>query len=86
MEVPREERHVSWVYLSHQGYVQWGATRVGTFHEGIDYFLINIGLHQLSYVSPFLLIIDLDELIEGIQDKGLSSMVFKDHIVLIDAT
>lgn len=35
----------------------------------IDYFPVDIGLHQGSALSPFLFVIILDELIKTIQDR-----------------
>jgi len=59
-------------------------TRVRTVIGDADDFFIDIGLHQGSALSPFLLTIVMDELTRGIQDKIPWCMLFADDIVLID--
>jgi len=49
-------------------------------------FLIDIGLHQGSTLSPFLFAIVLDKLTKEIQDEVPWCMMFTDDIVLIDET
>jgi len=60
--------------------------RVKTPVGDTEDFLIDIGLHQGSALSPFLFTIVLDELIKGIQDKVPWCMLFAGNIVLIDET
>ncbi|KAL6505368.1 hypothetical protein OROGR_025185 [Orobanche gracilis] len=57
-------------------------TNVGRTEE----FLITIGVHQGSALSPFLFAIVMDELTRGIQNDVPWCMMFADDIVLIDET
>jgi len=61
-------------------------TSVNTLASDIEYFSIDIGLHQGSALSPFLFTIVMDELTREIQDKISWCMLFADDIVLIDDT
>ena len=49
-------------------------------------FLIIIGLHQGSALSPILFVIVMDELTRAIQDEIPRYMLFADDIVLVDET
>jgi len=59
-------------------------TSVRTSACNIEYFPIDIGLHQGSALSPFLFTIVMDELTRGIKDKVPWRMLFADDIVLIN--
>ena len=47
-------------------------------------FVIGIGLHQGSTLSPFVFTLIMDELTNGIQNELLRCMLFVNNIVLID--
>jgi len=61
-------------------------TRVWTLGGDTEEFLIDIGLHQGSSLSPFLFTIIMDELTRDNQDKVPWCMLFTDNIVLIYET
>jgi len=61
-------------------------TSVTTLAGDIEYFFINIGLHQGLALSLFLFTIVMDELTRKIQDEVPWCMLFADDIVLIDET
>ena len=84
MGVFGEERGVGGVYTSYQGYVRWTKTSVRSSAGGTEYFLIDIGLHRGSVLSPFLFTIVMDELTSEIQDEVPWCMLFADDLVLID--
>jgi hypothetical protein len=47
-------------------------------------FPINIGLHQGSALSPYLLVLVMDEVTRDIQDDIPWCMLFTDDVVLVD--
>jgi len=59
-------------------------TRVRTVIGDTGDFLIDIGLHQGSALSPFLFTTVMDELTRCVQDEVPSCILFSDNIVLID--
>jgi len=61
-------------------------TRVRTLMGDTETLTIDIGLHQGSALSPFLLTIIMDELTKEIQDEIPWCILFDDNIVLIDET
>jgi len=61
-------------------------TRVRTLVGDTDDFLLDIGLHRGSVLSPFLFTTVLDELTKGIQDEIPWCMLFTNDTVLIDET
>jgi len=61
-------------------------TSVSTLVGDTNDFPIDIGLHQVSALSPYLFTIVMDERTKGIQDKVHWCMLFADDIVLIDET
>nr|GEV29750.1 retrovirus-related Pol polyprotein LINE-1 [Tanacetum cinerariifolium] len=58
-------------------------TRVRTIIGKTEFFLVEVGLHQGSAVSPYLFALILDELSRGIQESIPWCMIFVDDIVLI---
>jgi len=61
-------------------------TNVRTSAGDMEYFTIDIGLHQGSTLSPFLFTIVMDEHTKEIQGEVRWCMLFADDIVLIDET
>ncbi|XP_070019955.1 secreted RxLR effector protein 78-like [Nicotiana sylvestris] len=61
-------------------------TQVRTVRDDSDYFLVEIGLHQESALSPFLFVLAMDVLTRHIQGEVPWCMLFVDDIVLIDET
>jgi len=65
---------------------QGGRTSVRTPGGITEDFVVGMGLHQGSALSPFLFTLVTDELTRGIQDALPWCMLFTDDIVLIDET
>jgi len=63
-----------------------GRARVRTQGGVSNDFVVSMGLHQGSALSPFLFTLVLDELTRGIQDEVPWCMLFADDLVLIDVT
>ena len=63
-----------------------GKTSVRSLIGDIEYFPMDIGLHQCSTLSPFLFTIIIDELKREIQEEVPWCMLFTDDVVLIDET
>ncbi|KAF3639163.1 putative pre-mRNA-processing factor 6-like [Capsicum annuum] len=61
-------------------------TWVRTVGGDSEYFLVVIGLHQGSTLSPFLFAFVMDVLMRHIQGEVPSFMLFADDVVLIDET
>jgi hypothetical protein len=59
-------------------------TSVRTSDEGTNDFLINIGLHQGSALSPYLFALVIDEVTRDIQCGLPWCMLFADVVVLVD--
>jgi hypothetical protein len=59
-------------------------TSVRTSDEDTDDFPINIGLHQVSALSPYLFALMIDEVTRDIQRDILWCMLFADDVVLIE--
>ena len=59
-------------------------TSVRTNNGNTDYFLIKIGLHQGSTLSPYLFALIMDEVIRNIQGDIPWCMLFVDDVVLVD--
>jgi hypothetical protein len=59
-------------------------TSVRTSDGDTNDFLINIGLHQWSALSPYLFAFVMDEVIRDIQGGILWCMLFVDDVVLVD--
>ena len=57
---------------------------VRTFGGDINEFLVNIGLHKGSALSPFLFACVIDELTKGVQDEVPWCTLFADNIILIN--
>ena len=49
-------------------------------------FVIIVGLHQGSTLSPYLFVLVMDELTRHIQEEVSWCMLFADDVVLIDET
>ena len=60
------------------------ATNVQTTYGGAGKFLVTIGLHQGSTLSPYIFTLIIDELTTHIQKKVPWCMLFADDIVLVD--
>ncbi|GKB64014.1 ataxia telangiectasia mutated family protein, partial [Tanacetum coccineum] len=58
-------------------------TRVRSSMGNTEFFLMEVGLHQGSAISPYLFALILDKLSRGIQENIHWSMVFVDDIVLV---
>ncbi|KAK9166492.1 hypothetical protein Scep_001683 [Stephania cephalantha] len=61
-------------------------TSIKTFGGATKEFLITIGLHQGSALSPYLFTLVMDELTRHIQEDIPWCMLFADDIVLVDET
>ena len=59
-------------------------TSVRTNNGNTYYFLIKIGLHQGSALSPHLFVLVIDEVIRNIQGDIPWCMLFADDVVLVD--
>jgi len=59
-------------------------TSVRTSDEDTDDFLIRIGLHQGSALSPYLFALVMDEVTRDIQGDIPWCMLFTDDVVLVD--
>jgi hypothetical protein len=59
-------------------------TSVRTSDEDTNDFLINIGLHQGSALSPYLFTLVMDEVTRDIQGGIPWCMLFTDDVVLVD--
>jgi hypothetical protein len=59
-------------------------TSVRTNDGNIDYFLIKIGLHQGSALSPYLFALLMDEVTMDIHGDIPWCMLFADDVVLVD--
>ncbi|GKB79393.1 retrovirus-related pol polyprotein LINE-1 [Tanacetum coccineum] len=58
-------------------------TRVRTSIGNTQFFLVEVGLHQGSVISPYLFALILDELSIGIQEDILWCLIFADDITLV---
>ncbi|GJY11783.1 retrovirus-related pol polyprotein LINE-1 [Tanacetum coccineum] len=58
-------------------------TRVRTTIGNKKFFLVEVGLHQGSAISPYLFTLILDELSRGIQENIPWCMIFADDIIFI---
>ena len=70
----------------HEDMYEGGRTSVRMPGGVTDDFFVGMGLHQGSTLSPFLSILVMDELTQGIQDELPWCMLFADDIILIDHT
>nr|XP_016465244.1 PREDICTED: uncharacterized protein LOC107788098 [Nicotiana tabacum] len=61
-------------------------TRVSTMRGDLDYFLVVMGLHQGSALSPFLFALAMDVLTCYIKGEVPWCLLFTDDILLIDET
>ena len=61
-------------------------TQVRTVGGDSEHFLVEMGLHQGSVLSPFLFALVMDELTRSIQEEVPWCMLFADDIVLVDET
>nr|XP_009605301.1 uncharacterized protein LOC104099877 [Nicotiana tomentosiformis] len=78
---------VSVAYIRVIKYIYEGAKiRMRTAGGDSDYFPVEMGLHQGSTLSPFLLALVLEVLMRHIQREVTWCMLFTDDIVLIDET
>jgi hypothetical protein len=59
-------------------------TIVRTSDRDTNDFLINIGLHQGSALSPYLFALEMDEVTRDIQGGIPWCMLFADDVVLVD--
>jgi hypothetical protein len=59
-------------------------TSVRTSDGDINDFLINIGLHQVSILSPYLFALVIDEVTRDIQGGIPLCMLFADDVILMD--
>jgi hypothetical protein len=59
-------------------------TSVRTSDGDINDFLINIGLHQVSILSPYLFALVIDEVTRDIQGGIPWCMLFADDVILMD--
>ena len=59
-------------------------TSARTNDGNTDYFLIKIGLHQGSALSPYLFALVMDEVTRNIQGDIHWCMLFADDVVLVD--
>nr|GEV44479.1 chaperone protein DnaJ [Tanacetum cinerariifolium] len=58
-------------------------TRARTSIENTEFFLVDVGLHQGSAISPYLFALILDELSKEIQEDIPWCLIFADDIVLV---
>ena len=61
-------------------------TKVRTPYGDTEGFMIDVGLHQGSALSPFLFIILMDTLTEEVRTKTLWELIFADDIALVACT
>lgn len=61
-------------------------TSLRTVGGETDTFPTTISLHQGFALSPYLFVLDIDNIYKHIQDENPSGMLFADNIVLIDET
>nr|XP_016453736.1 PREDICTED: uncharacterized protein LOC107778066 [Nicotiana tabacum] len=77
--------HVTYIRVMQDMYDR-AKTRVRTAGGDSDYFLVEMGLHQGSTLSPFLFSLSMDSLTRHIQGEVHWCLLFVDDIVLIDET
>jgi hypothetical protein len=68
----------------HSGLYNNAVTSVRTNDGNTDYFLIRIGFHQGSALSPYLFALVMDEVTRDIQGNIPWCMLFADDVVLVD--
>lgn len=68
----------------HHKYMYDGAVMSVRTSEETDKFLVTIGLHKGSALSPHLFVLTMGELTVHIQKEVPLYMLFTDHIVLVD--
>ncbi|GKB80367.1 retrovirus-related pol polyprotein LINE-1, partial [Tanacetum coccineum] len=72
-------RYIKVIKDMYNGAKTWVRTSIGN----IEFFLVEVGLHQGSTISPYLFALILDELSRGIQEGIPWCMIFADDIVLV---
>ena len=60
--------------------------QVRTPYGDTETFMINVGLHQGSALSPFLFVVLMDTLTEEIRTEALWELIFSDDIALVVGT
>nr|GEY30296.1 retrovirus-related Pol polyprotein LINE-1 [Tanacetum cinerariifolium] len=66
-----------------RGMYNGAKTHVRTSIRSIEFFPVDVGLHQGSTISPYLFALILDELSRGIQEDIPWCLIFADDIVLV---
>ena len=61
-------------------------TKVRTPYGDTEAFMIDVGLHQGSALSPFLFVVLMDTLTEEVRTKALWELIFEDDITLVAGT
>ena len=61
-------------------------TRVRVDSELSEKFVVNVGMHQGSILSPFLFVVVVDVVTEFAREVALSELLYADDLVLMSET